>query len=344
MDCIYIAPLSKALYNLCLLFTHTHTLTHTHTPTAIGCHARYQPARQEQSGVRCLAQGRFDTPRVGSNRRPSDCQTTALTSWATSPHYPTGDCPTARRSTVQWLLRHLESEQISCMFTLWNSSWCQSSAVTSSVMTREHVPVAAIHAYAITLHPPCFTVGGLLWMMSSSVCSVYFSVSITLVELNLICPYDIGPYARTTCTNRFAPKSLKSLRMGQNWPIFLHLDFFSRAGTTTKKSGPDHFCENIVFLNFVIKCAFSFTTVTLVHLLLNLCLWCFPQWCPALPALTLLWSSCWGDIQLQMQIPHELSVWTLNLLLGFMCKCLVPQNGEELCIKTFSLYKCSICM
>ena len=29
-------------------------------------------------GVRCLAQGHFDTPRVGSNRQPSDCQTTAL--------------------------------------------------------------------------------------------------------------------------------------------------------------------------------------------------------------------------------------------------------------------------
>ena len=59
--------------------------THIHTPTAIGCHARYQPARQEQLGVRCLAQGHFDTPRVGSNRQPSDCQTTGLTSWAISP-------------------------------------------------------------------------------------------------------------------------------------------------------------------------------------------------------------------------------------------------------------------
>ena len=39
MDCIYIA-----LYNLCLSFTHSHT------PTAIGSHARYQPAHQEQFG------------------------------------------------------------------------------------------------------------------------------------------------------------------------------------------------------------------------------------------------------------------------------------------------------
>ena len=55
------------------------------THTMIGCHTRYQPARQEQLGVRCLAQGHFDTPRVGSNRQPSDCRTTALTSWAISP-------------------------------------------------------------------------------------------------------------------------------------------------------------------------------------------------------------------------------------------------------------------
>ena len=53
MDCIYIAPLSKALYNLCLSFTHSPI----HTPTAIGCHARHQPARQVQLGVRCLTQG-----------------------------------------------------------------------------------------------------------------------------------------------------------------------------------------------------------------------------------------------------------------------------------------------
>ena len=56
-----------------------------HTPTAIGCHARSQPARQEQLGVRCLAQGHFNTPRVGSNRQPSACQT-AL---PPEPHRPT---------------------------------------------------------------------------------------------------------------------------------------------------------------------------------------------------------------------------------------------------------------
>ena len=51
----------------------------------IGCHARALLARQEQLGVRCLAHFDTDTPRVGSNRQPSDCQTTALTSWAISP-------------------------------------------------------------------------------------------------------------------------------------------------------------------------------------------------------------------------------------------------------------------
>ena len=60
--------------------SHSPIHTHIHTPTAIGCHARYQPARQEQLGVRGLAQGHFDTPRVGLNRQPSDCQMTTLTS------------------------------------------------------------------------------------------------------------------------------------------------------------------------------------------------------------------------------------------------------------------------
>ena len=50
------------------------------TPTAIGCQARYQPARQEQLGVRRLAQGHFDTPRVGielATLRPPDDSSTS---------------------------------------------------------------------------------------------------------------------------------------------------------------------------------------------------------------------------------------------------------------------------
>ena len=60
---LYIAPLSKALYNLCLSSPFH---THIHTPT---CHASYQSAHLEQLGVRCLAQGHFDTSRVGLNRQ-----------------------------------------------------------------------------------------------------------------------------------------------------------------------------------------------------------------------------------------------------------------------------------
>ena len=51
------------------------THSHIHTPMAMGCHARYEPARQEQLGVRFLAQGHFDMPRVGLKRQPDDCST-----------------------------------------------------------------------------------------------------------------------------------------------------------------------------------------------------------------------------------------------------------------------------
>ena len=88
MDCIYVAPLSKALYNFCLSFTHSHsvTFTFTHQRRLAAMQGTNQlPARWEKLGVRCLAQGHFDTPRVGSNRQPSDSQTTAL---APEPHHP----------------------------------------------------------------------------------------------------------------------------------------------------------------------------------------------------------------------------------------------------------------
>ena len=60
-------------------FTHSHTHTHTHTHTS----GDWLPCK-EQLGVRCLSQGHFDTARVESNWQPSDCQMTALTSWASS--------------------------------------------------------------------------------------------------------------------------------------------------------------------------------------------------------------------------------------------------------------------
>ena len=54
----------------------------THTPMLRGWHARHGPARREILRVRCLAQGHFDTPRVGSNRQPSDYKQLLL--WRTS--------------------------------------------------------------------------------------------------------------------------------------------------------------------------------------------------------------------------------------------------------------------
>ena len=95
MDCIYIAPLSKALYNVCLSFTHSHTYTHTHTHTPT--HTTHQRRLAAMQGTNQLVRSNWgfgfllrDTstrPWVGSNRQPSDCQTTALTSWAVPPPY-----------------------------------------------------------------------------------------------------------------------------------------------------------------------------------------------------------------------------------------------------------------
>ncbi len=71
--------------------------------------------------------------------------------------YALGHCPSALWSAVQWVLKHLaEYEQIILPETLQNSS-AALSAVTSSINTRKPVPLAAIHAHAMTLPPPCFT-------------------------------------------------------------------------------------------------------------------------------------------------------------------------------------------
>ena len=64
MDCIYIAPLSKALYNLCLSFTHSHKHSHTHSHTNGDLLLCKVPT--SSSGA---IGGHFDTPRVGSNRQ-----------------------------------------------------------------------------------------------------------------------------------------------------------------------------------------------------------------------------------------------------------------------------------
>lgn len=53
------------------------------------------------------------------------------------------------------------------------------SAVTSSVSTSGPVPLAAIHAHAITLPLECLTVCGMLWIMSCS----FSSIPIVLVQV-----------------------------------------------------------------------------------------------------------------------------------------------------------------
>ncbi len=62
------------------------------------------------------------------------------------------------------------------------------SVVTSSINTREPVPLAAIHAHATTTMLHWW--GGMLRIMSSSFPSPYSSLPITLVQvdLGLICP------------------------------------------------------------------------------------------------------------------------------------------------------------
>ena len=71
---LYSAFIQSALQCMPLIHPFTHTFTHQRRLAAM------QGTNQEQLGVRCLAQGYFDMPRVGSNRQPSDCQTTAPTS------------------------------------------------------------------------------------------------------------------------------------------------------------------------------------------------------------------------------------------------------------------------
>ena len=70
MDCIYIAPLSKAVYNLCLSFTHSHTHSHT-----------MQGTNQLVRGNWGLGVLLWDTstcPGWDRTGNPSDCHTTAL--------------------------------------------------------------------------------------------------------------------------------------------------------------------------------------------------------------------------------------------------------------------------
>ena len=98
---LYSAFIQSAVQLMPLIHPFTHTFTHQRRLSW------YRPARQEQLGVRCLAQGHFDTPRVGSNRQPSDCQTTALTSWATSPQEPDSE-PDSELDLLQVVCSNLQ--------------------------------------------------------------------------------------------------------------------------------------------------------------------------------------------------------------------------------------------
>ena len=99
---LYSAFIQRALQCMPLIHPFTHTFTRHRW---FGCHARYQPAREEQLGVRRLAQGHFDMPRVGSNRQPSDCPTTAL---PPEPSRPSKSSHTHMRTTHTHLHAHTQ--------------------------------------------------------------------------------------------------------------------------------------------------------------------------------------------------------------------------------------------
>ena len=84
---LYSAFIQSAVQFMPLIHPFTHTHTHTHQWWLAAMQGTIQLVRSNW-GVRCLAQGHFGTPRVGSNLQPSDCQTTALTSWVISPPEP----------------------------------------------------------------------------------------------------------------------------------------------------------------------------------------------------------------------------------------------------------------
>ena len=76
MDCLYIAPLSKALYNLCLSFTHSHTHSHTNgngmSPPFIFKERRlFTPARHAGIAGDARQAG-------GTTRRTERCTITAV--------------------------------------------------------------------------------------------------------------------------------------------------------------------------------------------------------------------------------------------------------------------------
>ena len=114
---LYSVFIQSAVQFMPLIHPFTHTFTHQRRLAAM---QGTKPARQEQLGVRCLAQGHFDMPRVGSNWQPSDYQTTALTSWATSPrHYM---CPSCQICPLGGVSLHLPPQAQQLFWTVHDLS------------------------------------------------------------------------------------------------------------------------------------------------------------------------------------------------------------------------------
>ena len=152
MDCIYIAPLSKALYNfLPLIHPFTHTFTHQRRLAAM--QGTNQLVRSNW-GLGVLAQGHFDTPRVGSNRQPSDCQTTAL---PPEPHRPTSCVILAVCFRSLSLFGRLNFGPVLRSWALSKDISVLCSVQLSINPEQPPSPSCWKHPHSMMLPPPCFT-------------------------------------------------------------------------------------------------------------------------------------------------------------------------------------------
>ena len=92
MGCIYIALLSKALYNLCLTFTHAHTHSYT---VGRGTRAGLQPAQREQLELGVLLKDTttdFFPRRSWTGNTDLSVAGRGLTTWTTATHMCTRMC------------------------------------------------------------------------------------------------------------------------------------------------------------------------------------------------------------------------------------------------------------
>lgn len=73
-------------------------------------------------------------------------------------------------SNMLWDIIHLLCEALSCIsFAAFGWIWADSIAVASSINMSEPVPLAAIHAHAMTLPAPYLT-DDVLWIMKLFIC------------------------------------------------------------------------------------------------------------------------------------------------------------------------------